>query len=126
AGEVSSLLCATDGWRTSKSSSVEVVYDRRLRLPLPMNMMTRVQRDGEEVLMSRQSGKIDVDALGTKIQIFNDANKDVVWGVAETSKAFNHPFAENWISEPLGMLLGELVFPRLVARNYGNGTASIW
>lgn len=126
AGELSSLLCATDGWRTSKRSSVEVVYDRKLRLPLPMNMTTRVHRGGEEVLMSRRSGKIDVDALGTKIQLFNDADKDVVWGIAETSDAFNHPFAENWISEPLGMLLGELVFPRLVARNFGNGTASIW
>lgn len=126
AGELSSLLCATDGWRTSKCSSVEVVYDRKLRLPLPMNMTTLVRRAGEEVLMSHRSGGIDVDVLGTKIQIFNDASKDVVWGVAETSEAFNHPFAENWISEPLGMLLGELVFPRLVARNFGNGTASIW
>lgn len=126
AGEVSSLLCTTGDWRTSSSSSVEVVYDRKLRLPLPMNMTTRVHLDGEEVLMSHRSGKVDVDVLGTKIRIFNDTDKDVVWGIAETSDAFSHPFAENWISEPLGMLLGELVFPRLVARNFGDGRASVW
>lgn len=126
AGEISSLLGGTSGWRTSKDKSVEVIFDRKLRLPLPMNMTTRVHRDGEEVLLSHQSGKSEINALGTKIELFNDAEHEIVWGIAKTSSEFPHPYAENWISEPLSMLLGELAYPRLVARNFGDGTASVW
>ena len=49
---------------------------------------------------------------------------DSLWVTAKTSDKLPHPYAENWIGEPLRVLLGQLVFPRLVARNFGNGTST--
>ena len=34
-------------------------------------------------------------------------------------------YTENWLGEPLRILFGQLIFPRLVARNLGNGTTQI-
>src|SRR5690606_22044766 len=38
---------------------------------------------------------------------------------------FPHPHLENWLSEPLNLLLGEIVSPSLHARNFGDGRAFI-
>jgi hypothetical protein len=124
-GDVYRLITGIDGWQVDRKSSVEIVYERELRLPIPMNMTKPVYRDGHEVLLTRQAGGKKIQVLGTEVEIFHDASRDVLWATAETSAFLNHPYAENWLSEPLCMLLGELVFPRLVARNLGNGSAMV-
>jgi hypothetical protein len=35
------------------------------------------------------------------------------------------PYTENWLAEPLRILFGQLFFPRLVARNLGDGTTHV-
>jgi hypothetical protein len=34
-------------------------------------------------------------------------------------------YTENWLGEPLRILFGQLIFPRVVARNLGNGTTHV-
>lgn len=124
-GPIGKLHTDAEGFGVAEDSSVELIYDRALRLPIPMNMVKTVVRDGEQVLLSRSAGRAVVDALDAEIEFFRDAEREHIWAVARTSPTFPHPYLENWISEPLNLLLGEIVAPRLVARNFGGGRAFI-
>lgn len=124
-GPIGRLHTGAAGFGVAEDSSVELVYDRSLRLPIPMNMVKTVVRDGEQVLLSRSAGRAVVNALDVEVEFFRDAERGRMWAVARTSPTFPHPYLENWISEPLNLLLGETVTPRLVARNFGDGSASI-
>lgn len=124
-GPVHGLMADVSGSQVSPKSSIEVIYDAKLRMPLPLNMSTSIQRAGKEVLRRVQGGSKTVDVVGTQIDFFVDPEVDATWAVAATSENFLHPYAENWVSEPLCLLLGQLVFPRLVARNHGDRSV-IW
>lgn len=124
-GPISSLMTVATGHFIAPTSSIEVIYTPKLRLPLSSAMTTSIQRDGVEVLRKMEPGGKTVEVVGTQIDFFVDPEFDATWAVAATSTDFRHPHAENWVSEPLCLLLGQLVFPRLVARNYGD-RADIW
>lgn len=124
-GPISSLMTVATGHFIAPTSGVEVIYTPKLRLPLSSTMTTSIQRDGVEVLRKVEHGGKTVEVAGTQIDFFVDPEFDATWAVAATSTEFPHPHAENWISEPLCLLLGQLVFPRLVARNFGD-SATIW
>lgn len=124
-GSISSLMTAATGHFVAPTSSIEVIYTPKLRLPLSSTMTTSIQRDGIEVLRKMEPGGKTVEVVGTQIDFFVDPELDATWAVAATSTDFCHPHAENWVSEPLCLLLGQLVFPRLVARNHGD-RADIW
>lgn len=124
-GPIHSLHAGAEGFGVSDKSSVELVYDRPLRLPIPMNMVKTVHRDDKKVLWSRSAGTKTLDVLGTQIEFYQSAEGEHVWVVADTSSDLPHPHLENWLSEPLNLLLGEVVSPRLKCRNFGNGKAFI-
>jgi hypothetical protein len=124
-GPIDSLFTEVSGPDVARTSSIEVIYDSRLRIPLPLNMSTSVRRGDREVLWKLQGGGTTIDIAGTHIDFFVDPKLDATWAVAATSEAFLHPHAENWVSEPFWMLLGQLVFPRLIARNLGE-RSMIW
>ena len=44
---------------------------------------------------------------------------------ATDAQEFGAPYAENWLGEPLRILFGQLIYPRLVARNVGSGRAQV-
>lgn len=125
-GPIHSLHIVVEGFGVSDRSGVELVYDRPLRLPIPMNMVKTVYRGDKEVLRSQSSGTKVVEVIDTTIEFYCSADREYVWAVAETSPTFPHVYLENWISEPLNLLLGEVVYPRLRARNIGNGKALIF
>lgn len=124
-GPISSLMTVATGPFIAPTSSIEVIYTPKLRLPLSSTMTTSIQRDSVEVLRKMEPGGKTVDVADTQINFFVDPELDATWAVAATSADFFHPYAENWLSEPLCLLLGQLVFPRLVARNHGD-RADIW
>lgn len=124
-GSISSLMTVATGHFIASTSSIEAIYTPKLRLPLSSAMTTSMQRDGIEVLRKIERGGTTVEVAETQIDFFVDPEFDATWAVAATSTDFCHPYAENWVSEPLCLLLGQLVFPRLVARNHGD-RADIW
>lgn len=124
-GPISHLHTFANGFGVSDKSSVELVYDQPLRLPTPLNMTKTVHRGEKQVLLSRSAGSKTVRVLDTDIEFFHSPEHEHVWALADTTPNFPHPHLENWISEPLCLLLGQLIFPRLTARNFGNGTAHI-
>lgn len=124
-GPIHSLQTDTTGFGVAEKPGVELVYDRPLRLPIPMNMVKTVQRGDEEVLWSRSRGTQTIGVLDATIEFFQSAEHEHLWAVAEATTDFPHPYLENWLSEPLSLLLGEIVYPRLKARNFGDGRAFI-
>lgn len=125
-GSFNSMTTDVSGSDVSPTKGIEVVYATKLRIPTRMNLVTTVQLDNNEVLWSRRMGNQIVEAVGTRIEFSHATEGGLVWATAETSEEFCHPYAENWVSEPLQILLGQLIFPRLVARNLGDGTSIIW
>tara|TARA_R110001606_G_C15402775_1_gene653384 strand:+ start:12690 stop:14039 length:1350 start_codon:yes stop_codon:yes gene_type:complete len=124
-GPIHSLITQVTGLGVAEKQGVELVYDIPLRLPIPMNMVKSVQRGDEEVLWSRSSGTQTIEVLDTTIEFFQSAEHEHIWAVAEATTNLPHPHLENWLSEPLNLLLGEIVSPRLQARNFGDGRADI-
>lgn len=124
-GPISSLHIDANGAGVAETSGVEMVFDRPLRLPMPMNMVKTVLRDDKEVLWSRSSGTKTINVLDTEIEFFVSPKHDHVWVAANSTPNFPHPHLENWLSEPLNLLLGEIAIPSLYARNFGKGKAFI-
>lgn len=124
-GPIHSLHTHVTGFGVAEKQSVELVYDKPLRLPIPMNMVKAVQRGIEQVLWSRSRGTQTIEVLDAAIEFFQSAEHEHIWAVAEATTDFPHPHLENWLSEPLNLLLGEIVSPRLQARNFGDGRAFI-
>jgi len=124
-GDIQALYTGASGFGVSERNGVELVYDSPLRFPIPANMVKTVYRDDQQVFSSRSAGVKVLDVLDTKIEFFKSVGHEHVWAVADASHALPHPHLENWLSEPLNLLLGEVVSPRLIARNKGDGTAAI-
>lgn len=66
-----------------------------------------------------------IDILGTRLEFDFDQTSDVLRIRAEAVDGFNIPFAENWLAEPLRIMFRELIYPRLVIRDFGNGRADV-
>lgn len=125
-GSLYSLVTQASGPWVSTESGVELVFQPKLWLPMDKAMVTVTSIDGEEIEHRRSAGQHTVQVLDSEIKFFYTPSDDSLWVAAKTSDKLQHPYAENWLSEPLRVLLGQLVFPRLVARNFGNGTAQVW
>jgi hypothetical protein len=106
-------------------SGVELLFQPQPRLPMGTWMTSTTTVDDEEVLHVRRPARHVVSAMGTEIVFSSVVVDDSLWVGARTSSQLPHPYAENWLSEPLRILLGQHIFPRLVARNFGDGRAIV-
>jgi len=125
-GELTSLVTHSSGHWVATDSSVELVFQPRLDLPMSLNMVTTTMIDGEEIQRKVSAGRHTMNVLGSEITFFHQPSEKSLWIRATTSDALSHPYLENWLSEPLRILLGQLIYPRFVARNFGNGSAQVW
>jgi hypothetical protein len=124
-GPIAALHTQVEGRGVVAQSGVELVYDQTLRVPLSVPMVKTVRIGENEVLRCVSAGSEAFDVLGTRISFYRSAEREHVWAVAETSDELPHPHLENWLSEPLSLLLGDVVSPRLKCRNLGDGRALI-
>jgi hypothetical protein len=125
-GSLNSLVTHASGPWVSTESGVELVFRPKLWLPMDKAMVTVTSVDGTEIQRSHSAGQQTVQALDSEIRFFYTPSGESLWLTAKTSDKLQHPYVENWLSEPLRVLLGQLVFPRLVAHNFGDGTARVW
>ena len=125
-GSLDSLLTHASGSWVSSESGVELIFEQDLWLPMEKAMVS-VTTVGDECIHERcSSGKQVVPVLDSEVHFFRRPFDESLWVVAATSKSLQHPYLENWLSEPLRILLGQPLYPRLVARNFGDGTAQVW
>jgi len=107
----------------AKDSSTELVFVVPVNDPMAHAMgrfvFTR-QADG------RPLREHVIEAVGSSIRFNYEPSSGTLTIVASHSADLPPTLAENWLVEPLRILFGQLVFPRLVARNFGDGRAMIF
>jgi hypothetical protein len=124
-GRVHRLTTVANGPWVSADSSVELVFVPKFELPMDKAMVSVVSIGDEVIRRGWEPGQQVLSVLDTSVRFFYTPSHDSLWITARTSDKFRHPYAENWVSEPLRILLGQLAHPRLVARNFGDGSALV-
>lgn len=67
-----------------------------------------------------------IEVLGHPVSFRFDDESNVLAISAPHSAELPAHATENWLGEPLRILFGQLVFPRLVERRLGDGNAMLW
>lgn len=88
-------------------------------------MLTVASIGGEEIQRSWQMAKHTLEVLGSEIEFFRETEADALWAIANATQDMPHLCLENWLSEPFRILFGQIIYPRLVERNLGNGSAHV-
>ena len=125
AGELQGLSTKVTGPWVAQNSSVELLFLPPFHLPMNEWMATTTKLGEEEIGGSRGPGRQVIDVLGTRVVFANDLSGDGLWLTADTSDQLRHPDVERWLSEPLRILMGAVIYPRLTARNFGDGSAFV-
>lgn len=125
-GEIEALSSLAGGYWVSKHSSVELLLVPPIDLPMSERLTTSAHIGDRRIQSTSGPGQQTVEVLGTKITFSYEPSGEALWITADAGGEFNHPFLENWLTEPLRILLGKPIYPRMVARNMGDGTAQVW
>ncbi|MGH8138460.1 MAG: hypothetical protein ACREVV_09730 [Steroidobacteraceae bacterium] len=118
------LSCQTDGISTvdqsegtARDSSTELLFV----IP-PEHPLIRLMRSAPSFV---KNGRHVSRVLDTEVMVTYDATRSALSITAQHSEYFPPTFTENWLGEPFRILFGQLIFPRLVARNLGAGRSHV-
>lgn len=125
-GEISSLSTHATGPWVSDCSSVELLFVPPIRLPTTESLCSDFRMGDRTVLTQAGPGRHSLSVFGTTVDISYEPSGEALWVTARTSHQLRHPYAENWLAEPFRILLGGPVYPRMVSRNHGDGSADVW
>lgn len=118
AGDCNGLI--TDDATAHSESGVELIYLIPPELSLGTLMTGTERPDGGPL-----QGTHTCSVLGATISFAYEPSTHRLYVTANSSDALRHPYLENWLGEPFRVLFGQLIYPRLVARNFGDGRAMI-
>jgi hypothetical protein len=121
-GDLSALSTLDSSNSVSQSISTEVIYLLRVGDPMTVAFARYIRADAPSGHVIREK---QIELLGSKIKFLYESEDSIVSVVATNCEDFPSLFAENWLGEPLRILFGQLIYPRLAARNLGNGRAHI-
>lgn len=107
-------------------SSVELAYSPTPDVPFTEIVRTTAHLGDTQLGWRTSGGKHRMEVLGSVIEAMTQPWSGELWLCASTSEDLRHPYLENWLSEPLRALRGQLIYPRLVARNFQDGRAAVW
>ena len=107
-------------------SGVELAYSPTPDVPFAEFMRTTAHLGDTQIGWRTSGGRHRMEILGSAIEATTQPWSSELWICASTSEELGHPYLENWLSEPLRALRGQLIYPRLVARNFEDGRAAIW
>ncbi len=124
-GELRGLSTLVSDFWVSKTAGIEMLLVPPIDLPMNEPMETSTRIGGEPVHWSRGSGRQRLKALGSQIEFELDPSEKALWITATFSPDLQPVCAERWLAEPLRIMLGALIYPRLMARNFGDGTADV-
>jgi hypothetical protein len=124
-GRITSMSARVSGEHVSIRSGVELLFQPSFHMPMEQSLLTVHSIGDAEVSRSWRTGKHSLQVLGSEIEFSQDPSDDLVWVTASASIELPHLFLENWLSEPLRIMLGQLHYPRLIARNFGDGSAFV-
>lgn len=67
----------------------------------------------------------EIETLGTRITFNFEPTSRQLFITCPTNETLTHPYLENWLAEPFRIIFGQLIYPSLVARNFGDGRAMV-
>jgi hypothetical protein len=124
-GEIDGLCTHDQSATVSHGAGTELLFPLRIGDPMTI-AMARFARTVHPGSTGRIVREYELKALGTTIRFAFDADRSALLVTAACSSELPVCHAENWLGEPLRIIFGQLLFPRLVARNLGNGRATVW
>lgn len=122
-GSINSLSTDDDGEMVSRNAGTELIFRMPRDSQMAFAMGRFVQTDQPGGAPSREHV---MEALGSRIRFAYEPSSEALSIAASRSTDLPLTYTENWLGEPLRILFGQLVFPRLVARNFGDGRALVW
>jgi hypothetical protein len=121
-GEAQGLFPRDESDTVSSKSCTELVFlmpiDHTTGLSMSQLVLTK-QADG------RPRREHVLEVLGSTIRFQYEPSSGALFVTATHSAGLPPTYTENWLGEPFRILLGQLFFPRLVARNLGDGTTHV-
>jgi hypothetical protein len=121
-GELDGLSPEDRSASVSMDSSTEVIF--RIPIHHPAGRLLRhflPPTCGGDTL----EGSKSLDVLGSQVRVVYEPSCATLSITAVHSNQLPPTLTENWLGEPLRVLFGQLIFPRLVARNLGRGRSII-
>jgi hypothetical protein len=116
-------VLSTEDRRASSTSSVELVFLMPAQYPVGRAMTALVL--SETPGRQRPVREYLLEVMGTQLHFAYDPATALLSVTGRTSALLPHPLVENWIGEPLRIMFGQLIYPRLSARNFGDGSAAV-
>jgi hypothetical protein len=124
-GELASLMTLDQRDSVDPESSVELLFYPAPTLPMTTERITTVEMDDKRLTRSSSAGMQTLSVLGADIEFTMDPVQNALLVRASTSDTLSHPYLENWLAEPLRILLGGPIYPVLIARNLEKNRAHI-
>jgi hypothetical protein len=121
AGEINGLDTIDCSETVSTQPGVEAIFLLRVGDPMALHLARYVRTRGQ--IGRPLKREFSVEVLGSQISFIYDG--DLLRVYATESADLCRPYAANWLAEPLRILFGQLIYPRLVAANLGNGRAFV-
>ena len=100
-------------------TEAQFIIPRHHRAALILGRFVSTEKDG------RRIPTYDLSIDGAKIRFSYDDAAELLTVRTDGSELLPLTYTENWLGEPLRILFGQLVFPRLVARNFPKGGAMV-
>ncbi|QZD73224.1 hypothetical protein [Pseudomonas sp. 3-2] len=127
-GNIQGIMTMASGTRIHPEPGVEVIYDAQLSIPIPL-LSRKALRENAESPKSTSRQRIaqqhQIEVEGGRVAFHRSWGDERLWITASGFQPCFSVFLENWVGEPLNLLFGQLIHPRLTARNMGDGSALI-
>lgn len=122
-GEIDSLSTDDQSETVSRQACTELIF--LLRIGDPMTLAVTGITMNDQLGDERRREHV-MEILGSSIRFAYEDSTGTLLVTASHSLDVPPTYAENWLSEPLRIIFGQLIYPRLVARNFGDGRAFVW
>jgi hypothetical protein len=121
-GEAQGLFPPDESDTVNSESCTELVFLMPADHTMGLSMRRLILTDQPE---GRPRQERVLEVLGSTIRFQYEPSSGALSVTAMHSTDLPPTYTENWLGEPLRILFGQLIFPRLVARNLGNGATRI-
>ena len=122
-GEIVSLVTKDQSETVSHDASTELILSLGGANWLAMGIANAVRTDQPGGEFRRD---YELEILGSKIRFVLEPDTNTLSITATHSSALPSFYSEAWLVQPLRIMFGELIYPRLIARNVGDGTAFVF
>jgi hypothetical protein len=122
-GTIVSLVTKDQSETVSHDCSTELILSLGGANWLAMGIANAVQADQPGGELRRD---YELEILGSKIRFVLEPDANTLSITATHSSEFPSVYSESWLVQPLRIMFGELIYPRLIARNVGDGTAFVF